>query len=289
MKTEFTVPEIRFTYKEGYLPTPRCRKLRFRDAEGCTSAQVVLLTEPDVDAPVAFRFTDARLTEAMGHDYWSADGYRVIKEVRLFNGKLYERDHRGNHYAHGRGWYNAKDFVRDFQKFHSGYSHELGRYTESYDDFLAAIKIHAESVIFMAHTAGEIGVWIECGEPRYVYNLFGLGHNHGGTGLFVEQDYNSNIPNTHYFNALDREKAVQAAVTAALRRGDDQSVESIRMCENIEVLLPEAVKVDPETQHGSGDEFINTLNRLTESADSAEEAGILAFAYAVKEIGRTKE
>ena len=42
-------------------------------------------------------------------------------------------------------------------------------------------------------------VWLRCGEPRYVVNTFGLGHNHGGTGLFVEEFYNSNISNTNYF------------------------------------------------------------------------------------------
>ena len=29
-------------------------------------------------------------------------------------------------------------------------------------------------------------IWEECGEPRYVVNTFGLGHNHGGTGMFIE-------------------------------------------------------------------------------------------------------
>ena len=135
---------------------------------------------------------------------------------------------------------------------------------------------------------GEFGVWIECGEPRYVYNTFGLGHNHGGTGLFIEQHFNPNIPNTHYFSALERDRAIEAAVDAAMRRGDDQSVEGIRTCEEIEVLIPEAVKVNPMQQHGEGDPFLNSLNALTEGSDSVMEAGILAMAFTAKEIKKER-
>ncbi len=285
MIDKIKIDRIKFTYSEGYLPTPRCRKLRYRDAAGETSAEVTLLTEPDKDAPIAFRFPEWRLTQAMGKDYWGEKKERVKKEIRLFNGKLYERDHMGNHFCQGQGWYDLDEFARHFQNFQRRYSYELGKCPDTLEEYQEAIRFHAESVILMRHGENEIGVWIECGEPRYVYNTFGLGHNHGGTGLFIEQHYNSNIPNTHYYNALERDRAIEAAIDAAVRRGDDQSVTGIRSCEEIEVLIPDAVQVRPMRDHGEGDLFQNLLNELTAGADSAFEAGLLVLAAAAKESG----
>lgn len=277
---------IHFTYSEGYLPTPRCRKLRYRDASGEASSEVTLLTEPDKDAPIAFRFPEWRLTQAMGKEYYGDEKDRVLKEIRLFNGKLYERDHNGNHFCHGQGWYNLDRFARHFRDFQRRYSYELGKCPDTLEEYQEAIRLHAESVILMRHGENEIGVWTECGEPRYVYNTFGLGHNHGGTGLFIEQYYNSNVPNTHYFNALERDRAIEAAIDAAVRRGDDQSIGGIRACEEIEVLIPDAVQVRPMRDHGEGDKFQNLLNGLTECADSSVEAGLLVLVAAGKEISK---
>jgi len=288
MVDKIKIDGIKFTYSEGYLPTPRCRKLRYRDAAGETSAEVTLLTEPDKDAPVAFRFPEWRLTQAMGKEYYGDEKDRVSKEIRLFGGKLYERDHNGNHFCHGQGWYNLDDFTRDFQYFQRRYSYELGKCPDTLEEYQEAIRLHAESVILMHHGDGVFGVWIECGEPRYVYNTFGLGHNHGGTGLFIEQHFNPNIPNTHYFSALERDRAIEAAVDAAMRRGDDQSVEGIRTREEIEVLIPEAVKVNLMQQHGEGDQFINSLNALTEGSGPVMEAGILALAFTAKEVEKER-
>ena len=284
MKTSIRIDGIRFTYSEGYLPTPRCRKLRYRDAKGETSAEVTLLTDPDTDAPVAFRFADRQLTQAMGHEYYGKDAHRDVKELRLFKGELYEREHNGTHCCGGLGWYNLDEFRRHLQSFDRRYSWELGRCPETLDDYTIAIQAAASSIVLMKHSEDEIGVWKPCGEPRYVFVTFGLGHNHGGTGLFIDQHYNENIPNSHYFNALHRDEAVQAAINAALRRGDDQSVESIKMCEEIEVLITDAVKVNPMRDHGEGDQFLNSLYGLTESTDSAVEAGLLVFCAAAKEI-----
>ena len=57
-------------------------------------------------------------------------------------------------------------------------------------------------------------------EPRYVVNTFGLGHNHGGTGMFCEYGYNSNIRQDNYFSALEGKQAVDYANKVAENRGD---------------------------------------------------------------------
>lgn len=145
-----------------------------------------------------------------------------------------------------------------------------------------------ESVISIAEAGmkkyilvdGEL--YIETAEPRYVINTFGLGHNHGGTGMFVEYHYNPNIRNDNYFSALDGKKAVEYANSVAAGRGDTNNVGSFK--ELIVVHMPELVKVKPKKQHGRGNEFMNTVNAVIDNSDSIAEAGILTMALAMAKI-----
>lgn len=116
------------------------------------------------------------------------------------------------------------------------------------------------------------------GEPRYVVQTFGLGNNHGGTGMFVVQSYNTNIPHTAYFSALDYDKACEFADAVAERRGDNESI-PVRPNggHTIEVLIPEAVKVNPAKQHGDGCEFINSIES---GINAAGPVGGIAAAFA---------
>ena len=122
-------------------------------------------------------------------------------------------------------------------------------------------------------------VWRHCGEPRYVIITFGLGHNHGGTGLFVNTWYNDNISKDRYFNALQGKEAVAEAKRVALGRGDTESVGRFR--EMIKVHLPETVKCNPKEEHGEGDAFLNMLDSVTQNSGSAAEAGLLTMALAL--------
>lgn len=129
-------------------------------------------------------------------------------------------------------------------------------------------------------------LWKECGEPRYVVNTFGLGHNHGGTAMFIEEFYNSNISSKNYFNAVDRDKAITYAKETAIARGDTDSVKRIGQMENIEVLIPEFFKVDPEKEHGEGNAFLNLLEDMVTSSNNATEAGILVTLATASEINK---
>ena len=129
-------------------------------------------------------------------------------------------------------------------------------------------------------------LWKECGEPRYVVNTFGLGHNHGGTAMFIEEFYNSNISSKNYFNAVDRDKAITYAKETAIARGDTDSVKRIGKMENIEVLIPEFFKVDPEKEHGEGNAFLNLLEDMVTSSNNATEAGILVTLATASEINK---
>ena len=121
-------------------------------------------------------------------------------------------------------------------------------------------------------------VWKTCGEPMYVINTFGLGHNHGGTGFFIEYFYNENISRNNYFNALEREQAIAYGKKVAANRGDTNSIDGLGEHDIIEVLMPEMVTRNPKKEHGEGDSFINSLENMISGTDSSAEAGLLAVA-----------
>ena len=112
------------------------------------------------------------------------------------------------------------------------------------------------------------------GEPRYVVMTFGLGNNHGGTGMSIDFSYNTNIPATSYFRADQYDEACAYADEIATRRGDDKSC-PVRPSHKIEVLIPEAVKLSPRAEHGGGCEFINQVEAGIQAGGPA--GGILAM------------
>lgn len=48
--------------------------------------------------------------------------------------------------------------------------------------------------------------------------------------------------------------------------------------------MPECVKRDPEKEHGDGDPFLNSMEKIAKASDSPAEAGILAIAYTTSEV-----
>jgi hypothetical protein len=248
--------ECKIWYYEPYLPK-RCRKLRYEKREEVLPIGIPSVTSEE--APVAFRLSD-----------YHYEKMEQKTEVRAYRGKLYERMTMNDMYAHG-GFDNVKpeqlaDHIRIWTTLSTDRTREL-----------VTKEMRKESKKYIVVDGC---VWEQCGEPRYVVNTFGLGHNHGGTGLFVEKHYNPNIANRNYFSALDGDKAVTYANQVAERRGDTEDVGKFEKM--IEVLMPEMVKVKPMQQHGDGDPFLNRLDRLTSNCKSASEAGlkVLCAAFA---------
>jgi hypothetical protein len=209
---------------------------------------------------VAFRLSDYHHTSEQ------------INEIRWWGGRLW----RKSTYRHTGGpelvveHLKADDLARELRPS-LPYGHSKSRelcvkkYREEAKDYLVIDGM----------------LWERVGEPRYVVTTFGLGHNHGGTGLFVETFYNQNIPASNYFSALDGDKAVAYANMVAERRGDTNDVGKFEKM--IEVLIPEAVTIRPEKEHGDGDPFLNKINKITEAAPDATTAGLLAMAAAFKD------
>lgn len=255
---------IHLDYWEPYLPSPRHRKLRYRKASTAIRTSVPQV-RPE-DAPVAFLI----------HSYHHIQENRT--EVRYFRGHLYERMNRAD--------------------LHRADNYEEEVLQPATTDCLEA-QIKNEAYVYITYDAAELPqvirklraaarhyvvidgcVWRRTGEPRYVIVTFGLGNNHGGTGLFVEHFYNSNIGKDRYFTALEGDKAVAAFNSIAARRGDTDSVG--KYGKMIDVLMPETVRLRPAKEHGDGDPFLNTIEGVIESGASPTVAGLFAMALAVK-------
>ena len=243
--------KIKTYYYEQYIP-PRCRKPRFRKETGDIAVSVRSVSCDE--APIAFRLSDY--------------SHKVENntEIRFYKGKCYKRTMK--RYIDAREWYTPVCCAEITSCLRPYMTYTTDR-TKEY--CINAYRDEAKKHLFID---GE--VWQQCGEPRYKINTFGLGHNHGGTGLFVDHNYNPNISSRNYFSALDGDKAVAYANEVARRRGDTKDVGKFEKM--IEVLMPECVKVKPRKQHGDGDPFINKLKAICEPSSSALEAGLMVMA-----------
>lgn len=246
---------VEVTYNESYLP-PRCRKPRYREAKKSCTVRVRCVTKDE--APVAFFLSDYE------------HKHEGTVKIRLYKGKLYMLE-TWQRYAPGKP---ECPFDREFIGFGPTVAGRLRLHNyntcQGYEEQAAQLREEAARRLVIDGL-----VWILCGEPVYEVRTFGLGHNHGGSGLFVETCYNPNISKDRYFNALQGDEAVAAFNAIAQRRGDTDSVG--RYGKMIEVLIPECVKRNPKKEHGDGDPFLNTLNAITDNASSPMEAGLLAI------------
>ena len=255
----------KFDYQEPYLPAPRCRKYRYRPAVGECEVSVPVF---DVsEAPIAFTHTEG----------FCENKYR--KEYRLYNGELYVRAFNSDFCCLNgskRRWASVDDL-----------EHNLTRRNYVRDEHWAIVYDYQKCVEILQSAnphycimrdGKKLCIMERAGEPMYCIYTFGLGHNHGGTALSIDNHYNSNISHTRYFTALQYERALDEAIRIAKRRGDTNYLKYIRSRRNkINVLIPSAVTRDPEKDHGDGDPFQNMLEGITEFADSAFEAGLLAM------------
>lgn len=241
--------EFEINYLRPYIP-PRCRKARYEEKKEKVKIGIRMISSDE--APVAFRLSD----------YHHVSEHTT--EIRFFKGKLYMQ----------MRLYNTRGCNKE-ERLNPVTPEDLylPPYWREQDDRQTCVENCRKFA--REHLVIDGNVWKQCGEPRYEIITFGLGHNHGGTGLFVEHFYNSNIRNDNYFSALDGKSAVEYANSVAAGRGDTNDVGKFE--EMIEVLMPECVKVKPKKQHGNGNDFINKINDITSSADSALEAGLMAM------------
>lgn len=282
---------IEFWSKEKYLPTKRCRKLRERYVKNNVDVNIKELTEKKF--PVAFIVHDYQSVYENAKSYDDFDGKGEFKmfaeEIRTYNGNLF-KPVRITHGAAISTRFESFDYIKQILQNYASVP-----YWKDEEDFTEKSIVkesdieECKQIVFSKaenYVIFDSKVWKICGEPMYNVVTFGLGHNHGGTGFFIQYDYNPNISNKNYFNALERDKAIAYGKQIALNRGDTDSVEGMGEHDIIEVLIPETVKRNPQKEHGEGDSFINTIENIVSNSNNSTEAGLLAMCVLSNEISR---
>lgn len=278
---------IVFWNEERYLPTKRHRKLRTRYVKNSVDVEI---KEPlKKEFPVAFIVHDYKTVYENAKSYFDFEGsgeYRMfVEEIRTYNGKLYAPVR----VTHGMAislHFEPLEYIKRIMEEYEPYWKGGNDFTENSiikesnisECENAILEKSAHYLIF------DNKIWKECGEPMYMINTFGLGHNHGGTGFFIEYYYNSNISKTNYFNALEREKAIAYGKSVAARRGDTESIEGMGDHDIIEVLMPEMVKRNPRCEHGDGDPFLNSIEDMISGTGSSAEACLLTIAMTCSQL-----
>ena len=284
--------KVDFTYEEKYLRTSRCRKPLARTREGIYELAIKELAK--AECPIAAVVHDMKSVyegATTTADFEGNGEYKMFAEpYRVHNGKFYKFCRASYGAAISTAQTELKYVIADIKS--DLYRYSLYEKENLFSDKSVYISDNLSEIVdnMQARANKYISLdgelWKECGEPRYVVNTFGLGHNHGGTAMFIEEFYNSNISSKNYFNAVDRDKAITYAKETALARGDTDSVKRIGKMENIEVLIPEFFKVDPEKEHGEGNAFLNLLEDMVTSSNNATEAGILVTLATASEINK---
>ncbi len=284
--------KVDFTYEEKYLRTSRCRKPLARTREGIYELAIKELAK--AECPIAAVVHDMKSVyegATTTADFEGNGEYKMFAEpYRVHNGKIYKFCRASYGAAISTAQTELKYVIADIKS--DLYRYSLYEKENLFSDKSVYISDNLSEIVdnMQARANKYISLdgelWKECGEPRYVVNTFGLGHNHGGTAMFIEEFYNSNISSKNYFNAVDRDKAITYAKETAIARGDTDSVKRIGKMENIEVLIPEFFKVDPEKEHGEGNAFLNLLEDMVTSSNNATEAGILVTLATASEINK---
>ena len=253
-------------YNVGYLP-PRCRKLRYREEE---------------------EYIDVEVKEIMAIELESAFDTGIM--IYSYNDKLWRQaTERDIHCENEKSPMTALEALvyvgvkcsTYFGKYKGYCGDESTR--EQREDVLARAEADMSRYIIVDGV-----LYKQTYEPMYYVITFGLGHNHAGIGtsLSITQCYNDNISKDNYFNALEYDKAVERALSIAIARGDTDSVSYIKTKKPIRVFDEKFVTRNPQAEHGNGNEFLSSLEAITEASSSASEAGLLVMALAGSVAGR---
>ena len=284
--------KIDYTFLQEYLPTKRHRKPRTRSL---TRSMTVSIPElQDKEFPVAFIVHDYKSVYEDVESYSDFDGkcgdYRMFpEEIRTYNGRLYTPIRVTHGAAISTVFENPETFLWRLWRIADHYYYcAADNFSENSIVVGDNSKEREKEIIKEAenYVFHDGKFWELCGEPMYMINTFGLGHNHGGTGFFVQYSYNPNISNKNYFNALQREEAIAYGKAVAANRGDTESIDRIGKYDNIEVLMPEMVRANPGRDHGDGDPFMNSIEELINGSSSSFEAGLLTIAMTAMSIGQ---
>lgn len=248
-------------YDVGYLPTNRCRKLRYKEQEEYIEVELKEVSKTNFELAfdtglLIYSYNNRLWREATENDIHckNTNNPMTAIEALIYSGVTYST-------YFGR----YKDYIKD--SLREGREEVITRAENDMNEYLLV----------------DGKLYTTTSEPMYCIYTFGLGHNHAGIGtsLSINGRYNPNISKERYFNALEYDKALNKALEIALNRGDTDSLDYIKNCQKIEVFNDKFVTRNPQIEHCEGNEFINSIERMIDTTSSSVEAGILIMAVSL--------
>lgn len=167
---------VKFEYIEKYLPTPRCRKYRTREVKGICTVTVR-------EAPIG------KLVPAFGVEQYIWEETPHIENDVIFSneGSLWKLSRASRYYA-GKSWFDLAPCTPEFLACRlEPNRYEIHDFNTDTKRIKAYIQSQADRFLICDGKLYE-----ETTEPMYVIMTFGLGCNHGGSALMIE-DYLSLI------------------------------------------------------------------------------------------------
>lgn len=254
---------------ETHVP-PRCRKPRTREVRRDFTTTIAEVTADQ--APVAIRMKRS-CPSIKTRGYGTNEGM----EYCWHNGQLYVSvrlsrfatlNQRRDRAATPRDMYLTR---------HYGFS-------RSEEDTQAHFDEWAEPWLLVDGRLHE-----QIDEPRFVIMTFGLGHNHGlgwGTSLSVDHHYNCNIHRDRYFRIDQEEAARLAGRQIAENRGDTNALPHFdqRLYDRYSILIPDAIRLNPRQEHGTGCDFINKAEAVISGSENHTYAGLGLMGLLAKDI-----
>lgn len=275
--------KINFSYTESIVP-PKCRNARpvtFHD--GVLNASIKEVT--GAEAPVAI-IAEKAMTDEL------SPAFKV--EYRWHDGKLWTavRMRCGSElcsYTSGKqDWQHpelpdAIDMTVEVSL--NGAGRLLGIYNYRYFHQPKAAVVKELHKAIKDHLIIDGVFYRPEGEPRYVVMTFGFGNNHGGTSVSIDGGYNSNISKSRYFSLLERDKAIALGTQIATNRGDNESLPMRIYGPTYQILIPEAIRVEPNKQHGDGCPLLNQFDAVSQASGGSPAVGLAVAMLAISTAG----
>lgn len=261
--------KFEYEFHEEFLP-PRCRKPRYRWVQGVLEYDFRRLSSDDAPVVIVQHNCMPRLTCLGAHQDYG-------------NGKKIEYR-----------WHGNKLWVPVRLSRMICLNGKRNRQATIKDVYIGSIQYHDlndEQAVKNAIRNNLDSKWVLIdgvlhalmGEPMFVVQTFGLGCNHGGTAILVDNSYNPNIASQCYFRIDEREKALKFFRETAIGRGDTKSLKnSSSKADTFDILDSSVLKRHPAKDHGHGVPFINSVEDVVKSVKNPTLAGFAALALAMK-------
>jgi hypothetical protein len=205
-------------YEEGYLPTTRCKKLRYKECEEYVSVELKEIALSDMK----LAFED--------------NSYEGAGKIYFYNNKLWTMVGRNMNIANEYGTQSAvEDLIWIHEHCSTYFSFEFDRIqygkNTSRENTIASIEKDMENRLLVDSILFET-----TNEPRYIILNFGCGTDFS-VGMFVEYgDFHNYGDNC--FSALDGKKAVEYANNMA-----KYTLDFGKFKERIKAYMPELVTI----------------------------------------------